>query len=1164
MSWFASLVSSRALARPHTGQPPRPAPSLALALLCALALPSPSARAQSPADPASTLGDAAAAHARARSFLAGRATPQRSSPAAALSTAQSEHDLLLTRQSIRPHTTASLSAPWQPLGPGSVVSARYGKLTGRITAIALDPNDTSGNTAYLGTTGGGVWKSTNAAGPLASASFVPLTDTLPVFSASAGSSTIPSLSIGALAVQPAPNPVVLAGTGDPNDSTDSLYGQGLLRSTDAGLTWTLVTGSKDGTAGNHSFIGLSTAGIAFSTANPSLVVAALSTSPQSAIVDAATVASIPGLFYSADSGLTWHMSTLYDGAQVVQQPQSVGTGGIGNPATSVVWNPQRGRFFAAVRSHGYYSSADGITWTRLSAQPGPNLSSANCPVGANGQGSANCPIFRGALAVQPSTGDLYALTVDFADLDQGLWQDLCAAGSNGACASNTPAWANRLDNAALEVGSGSTAIAQGDYDLALAAAPTPSGGTLLLAGTVDLFRCVLAPGSASCSLRNTTNSLNGCNAPAAVAPAQHAIAATLTGAGTPLVLLGNDGGLWRSLDGVAQTGPPCASSDSQHFDNLNAAIGSGGSLAEIVGFAQGNSSDPAAADTLLVGLGSNGSAATASASSFNPWPQLSSGEGGFPLLDPTNPSTWILAVGAGVNLKPCPNGASCTSTDFLPPATVGEPEVSNDTALLDPPSLLDPLQPSNVLLGTCRVWRGPISSGSTWSSANAISRAFDGSATPCTSNSSMVRSVAAGGPLAPSGNPQNAGSSVLYAGMAGLLDGGGSVPGHLFVTTAGASASPSTVWLDASLSSVTNDLSTSHQFNPDGFDISSIAVDPHDTTGATVYASVMGFGSVPHLYRSTDFGSHWTRISANLPSAPANAVVVDPNDANTVYVALDTGVYVTDAVTTCASGNCWSVLGTGLPNAPVTTLQAGTAIPTGDGRRGMLRAGTYGRGLWQTPLLTAIGTTQAAITLSAASLTFGPQQVASESDAQVLTVTSTGTAPVTLGTPVIAGDFVESDTCAGHTVAVGSSCTISVRFAPTQTGARSGQLTVYANIPGGQATVSLSGSATAPASVILTPLNLSFPSTVVNQTAASQIVTVANTGDNPATISSKSVTGDFSIAASTCGPTLLPQTACSLAISFTPSTNGVRSGTLTVVDSVGTQVAQLSGTGNSP
>jgi len=35
-------------------------------------------------------------------------------------------------------------------------------------------------------------------------------------------------------------------------------------------------------------------------------------------------------------------------------------------------------FFAAERYHGFYSSPDGLTWTRLANQPGL-LSTANCP-----------------------------------------------------------------------------------------------------------------------------------------------------------------------------------------------------------------------------------------------------------------------------------------------------------------------------------------------------------------------------------------------------------------------------------------------------------------------------------------------------------------------------------------------------------------------------------------------------------------------------------------------------------------------------------------------------------------------------------------------------------------------------------------------------------------
>jgi hypothetical protein len=1121
---------------------------IALALLLALC----------PQTGHSQVSSAAARQQRLHDFLAQRRTGDGTTPALARENAQTQHATLLNRTEVRAHngSTTPLTAPWQPLGPSSVQTQLYGNVTGRVTAIALDPNDTSGNTVYLGTNGGGVWKSTTVAGSLSGVTFAPLTDTLPVFSISAGSSTIPSLSIGAVAVQPVPNPVILAGTGDPNDASDSLYGEGILRSTDGGQTWTIAAYSQD--LFLYTFAGLSTAGFAWSTTSTNLVVAAMSVSPRSAIVDASPSSSIAGLYYSTDAGTTWHMATLYDGGQVVQTPQPTGTGQTGNAATSVVWDATRGLFFAAVRSHGYYSSPDGKTWTRLTAQPGTGLTTANCPVGSNGQGSATCPIFRGTLAAQPSTGDLYALTIDANNNDQGLWQDLCNA-TSGSCANPSPTWGARIDNGALEVGSGNTTIVQGSYNLSLAVAPLPSGGTLLFAGTVDLYRCAISANSTSCALRNTTNALNGCNAPAAVAPAQHAIAASLT-TGSELVLLGNDGGLWRSTDGVNQTGPACSVTDAQHFDNLNVAIGAGGSLAEVVGFAQ----DPTEPGTLIAGLGANGSASTTSATSLAPWPQLSAGEGGFPQIDPNNPSNWLVTIGAGVNLKACTSGINCTAANLSPPATIALPQVSNDIALLDVPSLLDPQQTTNILVGTCRVWRGTADTGTTWTSSNALSPAFDGAGGACTANSAMVRSLAAGGPLATSTNTQSSGSTVLYAGVAGQLDGGGSVPGHLFVTTSANTASSSTAWIDAANGPVTNDTFNAHLFNPGAFDISSITTDSHDPTGATVYATVMGFGTGPHIYRSTDFGAHWLTISSNLPVAPANALVVDPNDANTVYVAMDTGVFVTQAVTTCTSTNCWSPLGTGLPNAPVTTLEAAPQMPTGDGRSGMLRAGTYGRGLWQIPLLNAITIQAPAITLSTTNLTFAAEAVATQSSPQTVTVTSSGNQPVTFGTPSITGDFVETDNCSGQTLATGSSCTFNISFAPTQTGTRSGQLTIYANIPGGQATLSLGGTGTAAAAIVLTPLTLSFPATLVKQTAASQIITVANTGANPAALYTPTITGDFTIAASTCGATLASQTACSLSISFTPTAGGTRTGLLTVTDSAGTQTAQLSGTGDAP
>ncbi len=1040
-----------------------------------------------------------------------------------------------------------LSTVWQAVGPAQIASSAYGDITGRITGIAIDPSDATGNTVYLATTGGGVWKSVNAAGAAASVTFTPLTDTLPVFNNGAA---IASLSIGAITVQPDGTRVVLAGTGDPNDALDSYYGSGILRSADGGQTWSLIQNSLDGVAGNHSFIGEGFAGFAWSSASPNLVVAAVSQAAEGTITNAESSSySVRGLYYSTDAGATWQMATISDGSQVVQSAESNFAGYSGNSATAVVWNPVRQRFYAAVQFHGYYQSSDGMNWTRLANQPGTMLTTTNCPVHPNTTGSTACPIFRSALAVNAVTGDTFALTVDANDLDQGLWQDACAISGN-SCASSTVAFATQLLSTPLETSPTNTAIVNGDYNLTLAAVPTGSGvtaDTLLFAGTTDIYRCALS----SCTLRNTTNSSNGCATPAMVAPAQHAIAAMAMSASPtqPLLFFGSDGGLWRSTDGVAQTGNACNATDAGHFQNLNGGLGS---LAEIVHFSQ----SPTDGNTLIAGVGAMGTAATTAAATQSAWPQLSDGEGGYNAIDATNPLNWYISTGAGVSVDLCTLGDACAAANFSP--AVGAAQTANDAALIDAPFLLDPALQSNLIAGTCRVWRGPGSGGALWSTSNLLSAMLDGVAEPeCLTANAAVRSLAAGGAVNSGGSAQQNGSEVLYAGLAGSNDGGGAKGGHLFATTAANTDSSTSAWTDLWRSPVTNDAANNlsagdAQFNPGQFDISSIVADTHDATGATVYATVMGFSgngvSEPHVYRSIDGGAHWANISSNLPNAPANSVLVDPNDANTVYVALDTGVYITSAVSTCATAtvNCWSVYGSALPNAPVTQLAAVTGAAAGS-VTGLLRAGTYGRGIWQVPLATAtaLAVPAPAIQLSAASLTFAAQQEQTLSAAQSITVTNTGNAALTVSQIAVSGDFTETDNCVSASVAANDYCTVQVSFLPSVTGTRSGTLTIYANVSGGQATVSLAGTGLAPAAIMLSPVAVTFPgNTLLGQPSAPMDITVTNTGGVSTPLQISGPTGDFAVSNNTCGTSLAASAECAIAITFTPTASGTRSGSI--------------------
>ncbi len=1044
-----------------------------------------------------------------------------------------------------------LGQPWQSLGPTRVSTAAYGSVTGRVSSIAADPSDVTGNTLYIGTTGGGVWKSTNAAAAPSSVSFTPLTDDLPAFS----SGSLASLSIGAITVQPGGTGVVLAGTGDPNDALDSYYGSGLLRSADGGLTWTLIPSSNDSSVNsltNFYFVGEAFAGFAWSTTTPNLVVAAVADSAEGLLVNANSIYSdsdiphsVSGLYYSMDAGQTWLLATITDGPGQVVQTTSIPLDSGGNPATSVVWNPVRRKFYAAVRFHGYYESADGITWTRLANQPGSGLTTTECPAEPNSVGSPACPIFRGSLAVQPVTGDMFALTVDVNLLDQGLWQDVCAAAS-GACASGTVVFGQQLPSSALEDGTG--AIEFGDYSLGLAAVPS-GADTLLFVGTQDVFRCSLLAG---CEWRNATNT-ESCGA-AEVAPFQHAMDSTFS-ASLSLMYFGNDSGLWRSTDNANQPQPPCSSDDANHFQNLNGGLGS---LAEVQGLAQ----DPSDSGIVLAGLGVNGVAA-ATASGQAQWPQVLDGYGSYVAIDPVNPKNWYAQSAPGVAIDLCPEGSACDSAGFGTPV-VGAAQVGVDEAYASPlpsPFILDPRGSANVILGTCHVWLGP-ADGVAWSDANLLGDLYPGEGPECDGNA-FVQSLAATGTI----TSQTGNFESIYAGMAGVgFDGPQAYSGHLFQARISASSPVPAAWSDLWLSPVAND---ARGFNPCDFSVSSVVTDPHDTTGMTVYATIEGFNtpvcSTGIVYASTNGGVSWVNISANLPRAPANSLAVDPNDANTVYIALDTGVYVTTSITECSTQNCWSVYGTGLPNSPV--LQLATFYQAGEsggvGSQSLLRAATYGRGVWQIPLVTAASTSTTA-TATPSSLSFSNQAVQTQSPAQTVTVTNTGAIPLTLSQVAISGDFAESANCA-TSIAVGGNCAVSVTFGPVATGVRTGALTIYANVPGGQLAVPLSGTGVPGSSIVLLPASLSFgPSLIGISTTPAEDITISNTGGISATLQQPAVTGDFSIVANTCSASLAPNFGCTVSLTFTPTASGQRSGMFSIIDSAGTQTATLSGTGEAP
>jgi hypothetical protein len=215
------------------------------------------------------------------------------------------------------------------------------------------------------------------------------------------------------------------------------------------------------------------------------------------------------------------------------------------------------------------------------------------------------------------------------------------------------------------------------------------------------------------------------------------------------------------------------------------------------------------------------------------------------------------------------------------------------------------------------------------------------------------------------------------------------------------------------------------------------------------------------------------------------------------------------------------------------------------------------------PQVTQTISISASTGLSPATLTFGDQLVGSTSATQTVTLTNAGTAKLTVGAITTTPDFTHpSKTCIA-TLAAGSSCTISVAFAPKAAGVLTGTVTAGAN-----GTVALSGTGIVP-SASITPATYTFKNQQVDTTSAVETFTYTNTGLVSITVSSVTLTGaaatNYAIASDPCtGVTLAAGATCDVGVTFTPSVAKNRVATLTVTDETGgaaKATASLSGTG---
>jgi photosystem II stability/assembly factor-like uncharacterized protein len=164
----------------------------------------------------------------------------------------------------------SSNLPWMERGPGNVA--------GRARGLIVDPDDATGNTWYVGSVGGGIWKTTNAG-----SEWINLTPNLP------------TLAVSTIAMAESNHNVIYAGTGESFFSVDVINGDGMLKSTDRGATWTQLAS----TVNNYDFNNI--ARILVDPNDENIVLAAVTTGRYKL-----DFSNKSGIFKSTDGGTTWN------------------------------------------------------------------------------------------------------------------------------------------------------------------------------------------------------------------------------------------------------------------------------------------------------------------------------------------------------------------------------------------------------------------------------------------------------------------------------------------------------------------------------------------------------------------------------------------------------------------------------------------------------------------------------------------------------------------------------------------------------------------------------------------------------------------------------------------------------------------------------------------